>query len=476
MAYRYRLYPTKAQELLLLQTAGSCRFVYNLALELRHRVYSETGKAPTMNDLVKAVTQFKKEHPFLKQALSQPLQQAVRDMCQGWVNFFGGCAERPTWRKFADAPSFRLPDPKQFKIKNLPGTKKDRRHLYLPKMGMSGSLGPVEMVLHRPIDGKVKNATISREGEAWYVSFCVERKGKVVSAQREMMASIAQRLEREAFDEVVITGADRNTAANGAVVTNWGNRYGVVIKTQAMERKQAKLQRVVARKEEALRKAHGIKPGGSLKGVERPNRLKAAQARLRKFSAKLARMRKHVAHTISRALVDGSDVIVFEALETKKMTSKARDEGVSAWEKKRNKTTRKAILDVGWAMIESFVLYKARLAGKMVVRINPAYTSQTCSTCGHCEKKNRPSAAVFRCMACGYALDANVNAGWNIRRVGMEVLSEEIQRVKAGERLEWPCLRLEGSKSLVKGEQISVLVGLVLHGAGHPTAKEKARA
>lgn len=475
MAYRYRLYPTRAQEQLLLQTAGSCRFVYNKALALRNTVYQETGKAPSVNDLVKAVTGFKKDHPFLKQALSQPLQQAVRDMHRGWLNFFEGRAARPTWRKFADAPSFRLPEPGHFKIKNLPGTKKNRRHLFLPKMGMSGQLGPVEMVVHRPLEGKVKNATISREGTAWYVSFCVAIKGTLVKRREERAAALQATVRAGGLETLRVTGLDRNVARNGAVVSNWGEVYGVVIKTKRREQKQARLQRVVARKEEALRKVLGFAPGGSLKGVERPNHLKAAQARLRKFSAKVARIRKDVAHRISRLLVDNSDVLVLEALDTKAMTSSAGDKDALPWECKRDKQTRKDILDVGWAMIEGFVCYKAAKAGKRVVRVSPAYTSQTCSACGHCEKKNRLSAVVFRCVACGHEMDANVNAAWNIRGKGLDLLRREIQCESTGERPELSCLCLEEPEALGKGEQRSTCVGEVLP-APPTTAQEKDQA
>lgn len=471
MAQRYRIYPTRKQEDVFLQTSGCCRFVYNKALEMRNTFYRETGAAPTINDLVKAVTDFKKQHPFLRQAMAQPLQQAVRDMMEGWKRFFEGHNARPTWRKFTDAPSFRLPDPAQFKIKNLPGTKKRVRHLYLPKVGMSGKLGPVEMVLHRPLEGKVKNATIAREGAAWFVSFCVERKGKMVKAQKETKQRIAGGLERveplsdEGFDDLRITGLDRNVARNGAVVTNWGDVYGREIKTKALEEKQARLQRVIDRKREALRKAHGIKPGGSLKGVDRPGRLKAAEDRLCKFHAKLARRRKDGAHKMSRELVNDSDILVFEALETKVMTSSEKrrlDE--APWETRRNKQTRKDILDVGWGMIERCVAYKARQAGKMIVRVNPAYTSQRCFACGHVSEDNRKGKR-FTCVGCGHTNDADLNAARNIRYLGIEALKEEIRSVKAGERTEWPCLRLESPKGFVKSEQRSPLVEAGVLGA-----------
>lgn len=475
MAQRYRLYPTKEQEEFFLQVSGCCRLVYNKALELHQTSYEETGASPGKYEMIRMLPVWKKQQGFLKQVLSQSLQQAIEDLFDGFERFFKGQNQKPTWRKHADAPSFRLPQPGQFKIRNLIGTKKNRRHFFMPKAGMSGKLGPVEMVLHRPMEGKVKNATITREGTAWYVSFCVDIKGKLAHRQHEMMDNIESKLENGLLDDLRITGVDRNTARNGAAVTNWGDVHGRVIKTKKLEEKQARLQMSVSRKEEALRKVHGIKPGGSLKGIERPNRLKAAQAKLRKFSARLARIRKDVAHCISKALVDSSDIIVLERLATREMTSSDKGKDALPWERQRDRKTRKDILDVGWAKIEGFVRYKALKAGKMIVRINPAYTSQRCCGCGHIEKDNRNDkndTKHFECLRCGHTEDADVNAAKNIRFLGVEELKLKIRKLASGERSDRSCWCLDGSMSLMTGEESSSWVGRVPDGAGSPTAQE----
>ena len=76
-----------------------------------------------------------------------------------------------------------------------------------------------------------------------------------------------------------------------------------------------------------------------------------------------------------------------------------------------------AFAQLGW-----FVAYKAARAGVAVVYVNPAYTSQRCSACGHIDKKNRPDQATFQCTSCGFAEHADVNAARNIavKRVGLK--------------------------------------------------------
>ena len=74
-----------------------------------------------------------------------------------------------------------------------------------------------------------------------------------------------------------------------------------------------------------------------------------------------------------------------------------------------------------WAFhqLRSFLTYKAALAGVPLVAVDPRYTSQTCSACGHCEKANRPSQSEFLCKSCGFAAHADCNAAVNIGRAAV---------------------------------------------------------
>lgn len=71
-----------------------------------------------------------------------------------------------------------------------------------------------------------------------------------------------------------------------------------------------------------------------------------------------------------------------------------------------------------WAFhqLRSFIEYKARLAGVPVVLVDPRNTSRTCITCGHVDKKNRPTRDNFKCVECGFAGPADTIAAANISR------------------------------------------------------------
>lgn len=408
-AYRYRLYPTPAQEQMFVQIAGCCRLVYNKALEAHQKAWTEEQKSLSAIDLINQIPAWKQEHAFLKTPPAQTLQAVVRDLADGWNRFFKGQNEKPTWRTFSDDPRFRFPDPQQFVIRNVKGTKKAVRHLLLPKMGMSGKLGPVVMVMHRPIDGKVKNLTIKREGGLWFASFVAQKKARI--------PAVVPR---------TVIGAD--AGLTNPMMTSEGVRLGETIVTRASLSKLARLQRIVSRKLEVLRSRMDIPPGGSLKGVARPNALIKAQQRVAAFLGKMARKRKDQAHKIAKALVGMADAIVLEDLDTKALTSKDADS---------SRDHRRRILDVSWAQIATFVAYKAAWAGKICVRANPAYTSQRCSACHHTEEKNR-NGEVFLCLTCGHGDHADVNAAKNIRDLGVAMIAALLT-----ERVDGPCLRPE---------------------------------
>jgi transposase len=80
-----------------------------------------------------------------------------------------------------------------------------------------------------------------------------------------------------------------------------------------------------------------------------------------------------------------------------------------------SKRQRRVLHSWAFFQLRAFIAYKAALAGVLVVYVNPAYTSQTCSQCGHAEKANRKSQAKFLCVQCGYACHADLNAAVHIR-------------------------------------------------------------
>src|SRR3984893_12368105 len=96
--YKYRIYPTKAQAILLNKHMGSCRFVYNWALEVKKNAYASEGKKVSCFDLIKQLTDLKSEYQWLHEVDSQALQQSVISLDKAFSQFFKGHAAYPKFK------------------------------------------------------------------------------------------------------------------------------------------------------------------------------------------------------------------------------------------------------------------------------------------------------------------------------------------------------------------------------------------
>jgi len=145
------------------------------------------------------------------------------------------------------------------------------------------------------------------------------------------------------------------------------------------------------------------------RGSVRRGRLKRAIAQLQ---ARGADRRKDWCEKTSTDLARRFDVIRVENLKIATMTRSARGTAEKPGRNVRQKAgLNRGILGSGWGLLVRRLDDKA--PGR-VEKISPAYTSQRCSACGHIAAGSRQSQALFRCVACGNTLNADLNAARNI--------------------------------------------------------------
>src|SRR5262249_13922110 len=135
---------------------------------------------------------------------------------------------------------------------------------------------------------------------------------------------------------------------------------------------------------------------------------KSAKRVIRKRSSREKRFSCDINHCSSKAIV-----------QTAKGTSRgiALEDLKGIGERAKGtvgKRQRRVLHSWAFLQVRAFSAYKAALAGGPVVSVNPAYTSQTCSRCGQCEKANRRSQATFLCRSCGFSAHADLNAARTI--------------------------------------------------------------
>ncbi len=169
--------------------------------------------------------------------------------------------------------------------------------------------------------------------------------------------------------------------------------------------------------------------------LTRSRRYQKTQAALQRVLERQRLAMRNWQHRITSELVKDYDFIAAEDLQIQNMTASAsgtvEEPGRNV---KQKRGLNRSILEQGWGGILSQLEYKAERAGVRFVRVPPQYTSRTCPECGSIRSENRPSQAVFRCVDCGYAAHADVNAAGNILRRGLDLsgLAEPLPTVAAG--------------------------------------------
>ncbi|WIG59051.1 MAG: Mobile element protein [Ktedonobacterales bacterium] len=361
--YKYQLNPTPAQARVLATVLWHCRTLYNTALEQR-KTWWGRGQSKSAT-----YYQQKAELPDLKAALpeyaavhSQVLQDVLLRIERTFAAFFQRIQEgqTPGYPRFQGANRYHSFTYPQYGH----GAVLDGSVLNLSKIGR------IRIRLHRPLPGGLqgtpKTVTISKEADGWYA--CISCADVPVEP-----------LPRTGQETGIDVGLNAFlVTADGVFVEN-PHHY------RREEKRLKKAQRVVSRRK---------------KGSHR--RKKAVQL-LAKKHQKVRRQRQDFHHKTALALVRQYDVIYLEDLRVRNLV--------------RNHHLAKSISDAGWAQFRTTLEYKAACAGKRVVAVEPAYTSQDCSGCGTRVRKSL-SVRTHVCTACGLVLDRDENAARNILRLG----------------------------------------------------------
>lgn len=365
-AFKFKLKPSNGQMELLHRFAGCCRWAWNQCLADQNAHYESTGEALGAIEWKRRLSPLKREHAWLGDCHSQPLQEKILDLGKAWKAFFRrkrGDEGPPQFKRKGEGESFRYTQ----------GVEIEGSRIRLPKIGW------VRFRRSRDVQGRIKTANVRLEPDGWFVSVCCELE---IEPQSRCGSEVG-----------IDAGVNRVATLSTGEVEHFETPAWIEERITFWQRDLAKRKR------------------GSL-------RWKHARRRIAKLSSKRARCRIDALHKLTTRISKSHAAVYVEDLKVKEMTASAKGtiekpgRGV-----KRKSRLNRSMLDKSLGRMYTMLEYKQQWSGGAYVRCDPAYTSQQCSACGEIDASNR-TGSLYSCRHCGHKQNADLNAAINILRAG----------------------------------------------------------
>jgi putative transposase len=377
-AFKFRLTPNEDQAQKMLEFSGCSRFLWNKVLA--HNLNRLANKSPIFwyQEMSFWTTLWKKsdDYGFLKGCHSQVLQQKLKDLDKAFKDCFDKkqpLKRLPKFKRKGLGDSFRFPQ--GFKLEQK------ENKIYLPKIGW------VKYRNSQQVIGELRNVTISKKGQHWFVSIQVECESVILPHQSTNIVGLDLGVKRFV------------TLSDGSYIEPL-NSFKQLSKKLAFEQKK------LARK------------------VKFSANWKKQKQKITKLHEHIANARHDFLHKASTQISKNHAMIVIEDLKVNNMTRSAKGNDEQHGKNVKAKSgLNRSILDQGWSMFVSFLTYKQDWAGGQVLKVPAHYTSQTCPKCHHVAKENRLTQSQFKCVECAYTENADVVGAVNVLERGHRLLA-----------------------------------------------------
>lgn len=358
--------PTEDQSIKLDQWIGTCRFVYNLALETKIRAWTSAQKNVTCFDLMKQATVLRGEVDWIAECPHQSIESAITNLDSAYTSFF---------KRGAGFPNFRKRKGKQSIIFRRGASVKHSK-IKLTKLGW------VDFILHRPLGtGEIRTVTVTKTNTG------------------KFFVSILVKDEKE-FPQKAIIKPETSVGIDVGIKTFATLSDGGVFDNPKYLNEQLKRLRVEQRKLSKRRKKE-LKTSEQSKGWHKQKMIVA------KLHEKIANKRLDFLHKTSTSIIKKYDTICIEDLNVSGMM--------------KNSSLAKSISDVSWNEFFRQLQYKADWYGKNILtigRFDPS--SKICSNCGSIKKDLQLSEREWTCSTCNSTHDRDQNAAKNIKNFGLK--------------------------------------------------------
>lgn len=360
-SFKYRLMPRIDQSKLIDKHIGCCRFIYNLALEVKNNAYVSHRKNIGQFELMRQLTDLKNEYSWLREVDSQCLQQSIKNLDKAFTNFFKGYSSFPKFKKKTQCNSFLNPHGSRVKIKY--------GKLFQPKF-----LSGIPIIIDRAFEGEIRNTTISRTPTGkYFVSILVE------------------------------TGIQLPTKQNILEYSSIGIDLGIksfIITSDGLKVDNPRHLQISLSKLKYLQRQHSKKKKGS-------NNRKKTQLKVALCHELITNQRNDFLNKLSTQLVNSHDTLCFETLKIENMI--------------KNHKLAQSISSASWGNFVEMCKYKADWYGKNILQI-PTFQPSTkiCSNCDNINSTLTLSDREWTCASCGTSHDRDVNAAINIKKYALK--------------------------------------------------------
>ena len=367
-AYKFRLYPDERQTELINKILGCSRYAYNYYLDKM----INNGYTTSYNNIKNYTNILKYETPFLQEIDSIIIHKSIYNLDNAFKRKFSKTSGYPKFKSKYNRNSYNIPATYKGEYCNIELDLK-ARNLHLPQLGLVKVRGYRNI---KNINGKIKNATISKEPTGkYYVSILYEMYEKLPTPNPQNIVGIDLGIKK------LLTLSSGITYDNNKYIDKYQKR---------IKRKQREL----SRKEKGSKNYYKCKKELAI------------------LYSKLANARKYYTHKITKSITDEYDIITCEKLKTKEMIIKGKNTKLSS-----------KLNDATFSEIIRQLLYKSKYKGKKFYQINTYYpSSQICNRCNNQDRKYKDlTEREYNCPKCGEKIDRDLNASINIMFEGLKL-------------------------------------------------------
>jgi putative transposase len=339
----------------------------------------------------KRTTQLRSENQYFARINADVLQGNAAKLDAAYSGFFSNKRGFPAFRRVSNFNSFQFkPNVAKVEVNRTSNKKRCYSHVYFPGLGSMRYLD--SRVL--PFDAEIRTVTVLKEVDGWYMSVLLVLKEELPELNQDAHSSVGI----DVGINKLVSLSDGSFIENPRFATNKKTRRQMRIRQRRVNRK--------------------------VKGSK--NRAKAG-IKVAILHKQIADRREAYQWQAASKIVKTADVIVRENLNIAGMKSRCKVKRVKGRFMPNGQAAKRglnrSISDASWGGLFEKIEWLAAKSGKPVVPVNPAYTSQECSACGHVSKLNRDGEK-FVCEECGHIDHADTQASRTVnKRAGFEFVS-----------------------------------------------------